>query len=104
MILRVAVDSPLRQVFDYLPPRDGPVPAPGSRVWVPFGRRQVVGIIVSREERSELSEARLKPISRAIDPVPTFDADLLRLLLWAAEYYHHPVGEALATALPRLAR
>ena len=104
VILKVAIDTPLRQAFDYLPPRGGPVPAPGTRVLAPFGRRQMVGVIVSHESRSGLDSSRLKPIVGAIDPVPTFDAALLKLLLWAADYYHHPVGEALATALPRLAR
>ena len=103
-ILKVAIDTPLRQAFDYLPPREGPVPAPGTRVLAPFGRRQLVGVIVSHEKQSGLDSKKLKPISRAIDPVPTFDPDLLKLLLWAADYYHHPVGEAAATALPRLAR
>ncbi len=28
----------------------------------------------------------------------------LKLLEWAADYYHHPVGEVFATALPRLLR
>lgn len=108
LILQVAVDTPLRQVFDYRPPTsaaiDDPAPAVGSRVWVPFGRRQVVGLVVSHKERSEHPVDRLKRALKPIDPVPTLDAPLLRLLRWAAEYYHHPLGEALATALPRLAR
>ena len=29
-----------------------------------------------------------------------FDAALLKLLRWTARYYHHPLGETLATALP----
>ncbi|MFO0510112.1 MAG: primosomal protein N' [Gammaproteobacteria bacterium] len=103
-ILKVAIDTPLRQAFDYLPPREGPVPAPGTRVLAPFGRRQLVGVIVSHEQQSDLDSTKLKPISRAIDPVPTFDPELLKLLRWAADYYHHPIGEAVATALPRLAR
>jgi len=50
VILRIALDTPLRRVFDYLPPAgaagtDSP-PAPGVRVRVPFGRRQVVGILM----------------------------------------------------------
>ena len=103
-ILKVAIDTPLRQAFDYLPPLEGPLPAPGTRVLAPFGRRQLVGVIVSHETQSGLDIAKLKPISKPIDPVPTFDADLLKLLMWAADYYHHPIGEAVATALPRLAR
>jgi primosomal protein N' (replication factor Y) len=103
-ILKVAIDTPLRQAFDYLPPREGPLPAPGTRVLAPFGRRQQAGVIVSHETQSGVDATKLKPILRAIDPIPTFDPDLLKLLIWAADYYHHPVGEAVATALPRLAR
>jgi len=33
-----------------------------------------------------------------------FASDLLQLLSWAAVYYHHPIGETLATALPVLLR
>jgi primosomal protein N' (replication factor Y) len=104
MILEVAIDTPLRQVFDYRPADGEDVPVPGTRVLVPFGRRQVIGVVVSHKERSEHSEDRLKRILRAIDPQPTLDAPLLKLLRWAADYYHHPLGEALATALPKLAR
>ena len=108
VILEVAVDTPLRQVFDYRPPdpaaADSAAPSPGTRVLVPFGRRQVVGIVVSHKDRSEHSADRLKRILRPIDPVPTLDAPLLKLLRWAADYYHHPLGEALAAALPKLAR
>ena len=104
LILEVALDTPLRQVFDYLPVLGDPRPEPGMRVLVPFGRRQLVGVIVSLKDRSERDTAQLKRVVRAIDPVPTFDPPLLKLLRWAADYYHHPLGEALAAALPKLAR
>ncbi|MEY4847536.1 MAG: hypothetical protein RLZZ36_649, partial [Pseudomonadota bacterium] len=104
LILEVALDTPLRQVFDYLPVLGEPRPEPGMRVLVPFGRRQLVGVIVSLKDRSERDTAQLKRAVRAIDPAPTFDPPLLKLLRWAADYYHHPLGEALATALPKLAR
>jgi primosomal protein N' (replication factor Y) len=108
MILEVALDTPLRQVFDYRPPVDDGQAAvalpPGTRVWVPFGRRQVVGLVVSQKGQSAHPDGRLKRVLRPIDPIPTFDAPLLKLLRWAADYYHHPLGEALATALPKLAR
>src|SRR5690606_9693296 len=39
-ILRVAVPSPLRQLFDYLPPAELAAPlSPGQRIEVPFCRR-----------------------------------------------------------------
>jgi primosomal protein N' (replication factor Y) len=32
------------------------------------------------------------------------DASALELLRWAAEYYHHPIGEVLSSALPKSMR
>lgn len=101
---RIAIDTPLRRTFDYLPPNDAPLPKIGSRVEVPFGRQLLVGLIVSIEAQSDVSPDKLKRISRVIDSLPTFDAQLLELLRWATDYYHHPIGEVIATALPKLAR
>ena len=100
----MALDTPLRQTFDYLMPAEGPAPQVGMRVEVPFGRRQLIGIAVSLESQSDLDKEKLKRVSRLVDPVPSFDRPLLDLLCWAADYYHHPLGEVIATALPKLAR
>jgi primosomal protein N' (replication factor Y) len=105
-ILRLAVDVPLRQFFDYRPPPDvDPARlAPGVRLWVPFGRRRVCGVLVGTAEQSELPAARLRSALALIDEAPVLDADLLDLLLWAAEYYRHPPGEVIAAALPAALR
>ncbi|MCC6172240.1 MAG: primosomal protein N' [Gammaproteobacteria bacterium] len=105
---------PLRRLFDYLPPEpDGlgptsagvPVePVPGMRIVVPFGRRHLVGLIVAIAAASELPQERLKHARELLDAAPVADAKLLALLQWAADYYHHPVGEIIAAALPKLAR
>ncbi len=52
MILQIALDTPLRRVFDYRLPTelgsDSPgVPRLGVRVRVPFGRRQLIGVLLS---------------------------------------------------------
>ncbi len=103
-ICRVALDTPLRRTFDYRIEADTPAPALGSRVSVPFGRRQLVGVVISLESGSDVEESKLKSISKTLDPEPTFDAPLLKLLRWATEYYHHPIGEVIAAALPKLLR
>ena len=103
-LLRIAVDTPLRRTFDYLPPHEGEVPAPGSRLRVPFGNRLVIGVVVSIESQSDVPEDKLKRISEVIDAHPVFDDALFKLLCWAGDYYHHPLGEVIATALPKLAR
>ena len=105
-IFRVALDTPLRRLFDYLPPgtTQGTPPAIGTRVRVPFGRRRLVGVIMEVSDSSGVPAARLKPILEVLDPVPVLDEPVRRLLEWAAEYYHHPVGEIVAAALPKALR
>lgn len=93
--LQVAVPVPLRQTFDYL---HDAKPTPGTRVLVPFGRRKLVGIVISTHSSS--TAHKLKRIERQLDQVPIFNEKVLQLLNWGASYYHHPIGETLHTALP----
>ncbi len=100
MILAVAIDTPLRRTFDYQAPAQQPDLVPGQRVWVPFGRRRVVGVVVGRRDRTDVPAAKLRSAIAAVDEEPTFDTGLLQLLLWSADYYRHPVGEVIAAAMP----
>src|SRR5258708_9641801 len=105
-VFRVALDTPLRRLFDCLPPASppqGPV-TPGMRVRVPLGRRGVIGLVVARGATSEIPRERLKPILEVLDPTPLLDSAALELLEWAAQYYHHPIGEVVAAALPKALR
>jgi primosomal protein N' (replication factor Y) len=74
------------------------------RLWVPFGRRRVVGILVETRARSDLPEAKLKAALGVIDDEPVFDEPLLELLRWSADYYRHAPGEVIAAALPAALR
>jgi primosomal protein N' (replication factor Y) len=106
-MFRVALDTPLRRLFDYLPPAlpgDASAPEPGMRVRVPFGRQRLVGIVMETGDSSELPPERLKPILEVLDPSPLLDSAALELIRWAAEYYHHPIGQVLASALPKALR
>jgi primosomal protein N' (replication factor Y) (superfamily II helicase) len=106
MILQIALDTPLRRVFDYLPPAEfagqGAHEAPplGVRVRVPFGRRQLVGILVGVAAESDIAAPKLKAALGILDQLPILDPVTFDVLRWAAEYYHHPVGEVFAAALP----
>ena len=57
-ILRVALDTPADDCFDYLAVGNE---APGELVVVPFGKRQVVGVAVDRVDESEVPPDRLRP-------------------------------------------
>ena len=102
MLLAIAIDAPLRRLFDYRAPADADPSrlVPGVRLWVPFGRRRVVGVLVETRDRSELPDSKLRSALGVIDDEPVFDAQLLELLKWSAEYYRHPPGEVVAAALP----
>jgi primosomal protein N' (replication factor Y) (superfamily II helicase) len=103
-ILRVALDVPLRRVFDYLPPLTDGTVSIGARVKVPFGSRQLVGWIVGLADHSTVSPSKLRRATELLDSNSVLDAGTLALVEWTASYYHHPIGEVLAAAVPRALR
>ena len=65
-VLRLAIPSPLRRQFDYLPPAGMNATQidalePGIRLRVPFGRREVTGYLLAVCPDSDLPAASLKP-------------------------------------------
>ncbi len=103
-IIQVAVPSPLCRTFDYRPPESGSLPALGGRVRIPFGRRSIIGVVTDIVTHSALPAARLKTVLEVLDLDPLFSQELLGLLQWASDYYHHPIGEVISAALPQALR
>jgi primosomal protein N' (replication factor Y) len=105
-ILRIAVPSPLYRSFDYLPPADTDPDTlqPGIRVRVPFGRRSVVGVLLETSTHPAVELQKLKRAQQVLDSHALLNADVLAMVQWASAYYQHPIGEALAAALPVLLR
>ena len=103
-VVRVAIDVPLRKLFDYLPPQGLGCVAPGTRVRVRFGRKTTIGMVVAHCSDSELPLSKLRRIEAVLDETPLLDDRMLKLLAWASDYYVHPHGEVCAAALPVLLR
>jgi len=105
-ILRIAVPSPLYRSFDYLPPpaTDCENLQPGMRVRVPFGRRTIIGLLLEVAMQTAIEPRKLKRALGVVDTEAVLDGDILAMVQWASDYYHHPIGEALAAALPALLR
>ena len=98
-IVRVAIDVPVPTLFDYR--ADEPQHAGiGQRVVVPFGSKQVVGVIVAVAEESNVAPHRLKPVLRALPEHLPLSASDLHLLRFASDYYRHPLGATIMSALP----
>lgn len=103
-ILKVALDTPLESFFDYrwkLQQGADCRPSPGHLAIVPFGRREVVGIIVAIAEHSELPPEKLKDALAVHIQVPPLASAWLDLCRFAADYYHRPLGEVAVPGLPK---
>src|SRR5215207_7698287 len=87
----------VRGPFDYLlPPALADVPV-GTLLAVPFGRREVLGVVVERAETSELAPERLaQPRARVEPAIP---ADLVALARWLADEYCSTPARALGLVL-----
>ncbi|MBU2708528.1 primosomal protein N' [Zooshikella marina] len=99
--LQVALPTPLRRVFDYLPPKSGiDALSPGIRLKVPFGPRKLIGILIAITTKTDIPPSSLKHAEHVLDEQPIIPRDLLDLCRWVAHYYHHSLGETLSTAIP----
>jgi primosomal protein N' (replication factor Y) len=97
-ILKVALDVPLDRLFDYL---DGGFSVQiGKRVVVPFGRRNVVGVVIEKSDSSEFALEKLKTIIQVFDDELPIDTSTFSLLKFCADYYQYPFGQALLASLP----
>lgn len=105
-IVQVAIASPLYRLFDYLPAAGGSIQCHplGSRVLVPFGKREVVGIVAGHQPQSELAIAQLKCVIKPLGSRAALEPPQLKLAHWLADYYHHPLGDVLFNMLPNALR
>lgn len=106
-ILQVVLDTPLHACFDYRYEANSEVMAslcPGMLAIVPFGRREVMGLIIGIGTSSELPAEKLKTASAVLLQMPALSAEWLGLCRFAADYYQRPLGEVALPALPRKIR
>jgi primosomal protein N' (replication factor Y) len=92
----------LRGPFDYrLPEELRAGVGVGSMLVVPFGRREVLGVVMGLSEHSEISEERLLAPLRAFDECPpALPIDLVALAEWIAQEYCSTLARALRLVLP----
>tara|TARA_B100001057_G_scaffold255949_1_gene256205 strand:- start:2711 stop:4918 length:2208 start_codon:yes stop_codon:yes gene_type:complete len=103
-ILKIAIDIPLSRVFDYQAPSSVPLPSPGQRVLVPFGRHKRIGMIMDYSDHSEIPKEKLKECLEILDTKPILSEENIWLIRFTSNYYHHPIGEVVFTAIPSLLR
>ena len=94
-LVNVAVPCPLPQPFSY---EAESAISPGTRVLIPFGRQEKVGVVLGGAEFD--SSLKYQKVKSVIDDQPVLSPRLLELGQWMASYYHHPIGEVLRTMTP----
>ncbi len=95
--------APLATSLTYLPPEGGnQTIAAGCCVLVPLAGRQLTGYVLGPGAWpvGDQHAFTLRPITALLAPDPFFPASLIPFYRWIAEYYHHPIGEVIRTALP----
>lgn len=104
--LRIALPTPLRRLFDYLPPQgvDPKAFIPGVRIRVPFQSRTLIGLLTEVVDKTSVPYGKLKEATEVLDKSPLLPKDVDQLCQWAADYYHYSLGEVLSAAMPTLLR
>jgi primosomal protein N' (replication factor Y) len=101
-VVRVAVPLRIDEGLDYL--WYGPLPPIGARVRVPVATKTYVGVVIAHPGAGAVEPGRMRAATELLDPAPIVDDALMDALRWCASYYHHPIGEVIAAALPALLR
>ena len=101
-ILRIALNTPVNNLFDYKPVSNKSdfEHFIGQRVRVSFGNKEKIGFVHGVAKTSMVPEQKLKQVIELIDQEPIIDEELQRLIEWTSGYYHYPIGEVYATAVP----
>ena len=102
-ILKVALDTPLDFLFDYgwTVEEAMPEPLPGQFALVPFGRREVMGLIVDIADTTELPPEKLKSALAVRSQLAPLSAQWMDLCRFAAAYYQRPLGEVAVPGVPK---
>jgi primosomal protein N' (replication factor Y) (superfamily II helicase) len=98
-VLSIGLDVPVDREFEYFAP-DASTDDVGRRAVVPFGRRMALGLVLGVSDDSIFPAEKLKRVTRILRDSPALSADDLKLLRFAADYYHYPLGQVVMNALP----
>jgi primosomal protein N' (replication factor Y) len=106
-ILQVAIDTPLDTTFDYrcsVSTISAEQPQLGQFVRVPFGKREVAGLIVGITEHSDVPVEKMRDVIELRHQISPLSSHWMQLCQFAADYYQRPLGEVALPAVPKALR
>lgn len=78
-----------------------PEPRVGQLVLVPFGRREVTGLIVEVLDSTELEGDKIRDVIAVRHQLAPLSGTWIGLCRFAADYYQRPLGEVALPGLPK---
>jgi primosomal protein N' (replication factor Y) len=103
VVARVTLDVAVRREFDYLVPAElEPSVHEGTRVKVPFGPREVMGVVTAVLDESP--HGNLREIIKTVGGQALVTPPILRLVRWIADYYCCAPEIAMKAVLPDAVR
>ena len=101
-IVKVVIDRPMKDPFDYFWDRDAIrcKPEVGMIVEIPFGKGSTIGLVTKTDTTSELSAAQIKFVKRAA-PLQPIDIRVMDLAKFASHYYLYGLGETILPSIPK---
>ena len=103
MVARVTLDVAVRREFDYLVPAELESSVhEGTRVKVPFGPREVMGVVTKVLDESP--HGNLREIIKTVGGQALVTPPILRLVRWIADYYCCAPEVAMKAVLPDAVR
>ncbi|CAM8662678.1 PriA Primosomal protein N' (replication factor Y) - superfamily II helicase [Oxalobacteraceae bacterium] len=106
-ILQIALDTPLDTTFDYryvASTENIEKPLIGQFVRVPFGKREVAGLIVGVNKTSDIDPQKIRDVIELRHQITALSSHWMQLCEFAAEYYQRPFGEVALPAVPKALR
>lgn len=76
------------------------MPEIGCRVKVPFGRKELIGVVSKLESEMSASASKIKPILEILDDIPLLDFEQIALCRFVSSYYLAPLASVFKLALP----
>ncbi len=103
VVVRVTLDVAVRREFDYLVPLELESSVhEGTRVKVPFGPREVMGVVTAVLDESP--HGNLREIIKTVGGQALVTPPILRLVRWIADYYCCAPEIAMKAVLPDAVR
>lgn len=100
LYVNIALNIPVNKLFTYKVPggfhNDVEI---GKRVFVPFGKKTLTGIIISIRNESDLKN--IKEIKKILDEKSVYTDEMIQLAEWISSYYLSPVGRVLFSSITK---